>query len=46
MRSVATGLLFVGVFGYAIEAFNPASPILISAGITLLLLTWKSRGIN
>lgn len=46
LHSVATGLLFIGLFGYAIQSFNPVSPILIAAGIILLVAGWKSRDLK
>jgi len=44
-RSAAVGLLFVGVFGYAIQTVgNQASPILIFVGLACLLLGWERHG--
>jgi hypothetical protein len=47
LRSVAAGLLFVGVFGYAIKTQNNwASPWLIIAGLVLFILGRERNGAN
>jgi hypothetical protein len=47
LRSVATGLLFVGIFGYAIQTQNNwASPWLIILGIVLAILGRERNGVN
>jgi hypothetical protein len=47
LRSLAVGLLFIGVFGFAIQTTgNAASPILILIAIILLALSVENNAAN